>query len=189
MAEPFTPDDLKALDKEMARIVRQGQRFVRRVVTDDAARLELADEPYKLELIGLKGHETGTAQFEESESVEVGGAELTIYDNVDPKTGETVWKDLCRGPHVETPDLPPDCVVSIAGAYWRGDEHNPMLQRIYGTAWSNKKELQPTSPCSKKPRSATTASSAATSKSSSSTMRSAPACPSGCLAAVSSSKS
>ena len=100
VAEPFTPEDLKALDKEMARIIRQGQRFVRRVVTDDEARAELADEPYKLELIGLKGHESGTAQFEESESVEVGGTELTIYDNVDPKSGETVWKDLCRGPHV-----------------------------------------------------------------------------------------
>src|SRR5687768_8051145 len=101
VAEPFTPEDLKSLDKEMARIIRQGQRFMRRVVTDDEARAELASEPYKLELIGLKGGVSGdSANAVENESVEVGGAELTIYDNVDPKTGETVWKDLCRGPHL-----------------------------------------------------------------------------------------
>src|SRR6185437_15632817 len=98
VAEPFTPEDLKALDKEMARIVRAGQRFMRRVVTDDEARAELAGEPYKLELIGLKG--SGAESAGGDESVEVGSGELTIYDNVDPKTGETVWKDLCRGPHV-----------------------------------------------------------------------------------------
>ena len=97
---PFTPEDLKAIEKEMDRIIRSGQRFVRRVVTEEEARAELAGEPYKLELIGLKGHATGTRRFEDGESVEVGGAELTIYDNVDPKTGETVWKDLCRGPHL-----------------------------------------------------------------------------------------
>src|SRR4051794_34902295 len=89
----FTPDDLKTLEKAMERIIRQGQRFMRRVVTEDEARAELANEPYKLELIGIKG---GSAA--EDESVEVGGTELTIYDNVDPKTGETVWKDLCRVP-------------------------------------------------------------------------------------------
>src|SRR5690242_2691182 len=95
--EAFTPEDLKALEKEMQRIQRAGQRFVRRVVTDDEARAELADEPYKLELIGLKG---SASEGGDNENVEVGGGELTIYDNVDPKTGETVWNDLCRGPHL-----------------------------------------------------------------------------------------
>ncbi|HAN22947.1 MAG TPA: threonine--tRNA ligase, partial [Microbacterium ginsengisoli] len=129
---PFTPDDVKAIKKEMERIVREGQRFVRRVVSDDEARAELADEPFKLELIGLKG---GTKEAAEGASVEVGAGELTIYDNVD-RDGETVWKDLCRGPHVPNTrtigngwDL-----QRIAGAYWRGSEKNPQLQRIYGTA-------------------------------------------------------
>ncbi|GAA4366574.1 threonine--tRNA ligase [Agromyces bauzanensis] len=144
VTEPFTPDDLKALDREMARIVRSGQRFVRRVVSDDEARAELANEPYKLELIGLKGHATGTEQFEESETVEVGGAELTIYDNVDPKSGETVWKDLCRGPHLpNTRTIGNGWALSrVAAAYWRGSEKNPQLQRIYGTAWPTKDELR-----------------------------------------------
>ena len=117
---------------------------MRRVVTDDEARAELADEPYKLELIGLKGHESGTAQFEESESVEVGGAELTIYDNVDPKTGETVWKDLCRGPHLPNTRMIGNgwALSRVAAAYWRGSEKNPQLQRIYGTAWPTKDELR-----------------------------------------------
>src|SRR5690606_7845485 len=94
--EPFTPDDLRAIEKEMARIIRSGQRFVRRVVTDDEARAELAAEPYKLELIGLKG---AAAAGGDGEGVEVGEGELTIYDNVD-RDGAVVWKDLCRGPHV-----------------------------------------------------------------------------------------
>ncbi|MBN9180170.1 MAG: threonine--tRNA ligase, partial [Microbacterium sp.] len=122
------------------RIVREGQRFVRRVVSDDEARAELADEPFKLELIGLKG---GTKEAAEGASVEVGAGELTIYDNVD-RDGETVWKDLCRGPHVPNTrtigngwDL-----QRIAGAYWRGSEKNPQLQRIYGTAWATKDELR-----------------------------------------------
>jgi threonyl-tRNA synthetase len=137
---PFTPDDVKAIKKEMERIVREGQRFVRRVVSDDEARAELADEPFKLELIGLKG---GTKEAAEGASVEVGAGELTIYDNVD-RDGETVWKDLCRGPHVPNTrtigngwDL-----QRIAGAYWRGSEKNPQLQRIYGTAWATKDELR-----------------------------------------------
>ncbi|TYL50752.1 threonine--tRNA ligase [Agromyces mariniharenae] len=144
VAEPFTPEDLKALDKEMARIIRSGQRFVRRVVADDDARAELADEPYKLELIGLKGHGSGTEQFEESESVEVGGAELTIYDNVDPKTGDVAWKDLCRGPHLPNTRMIGNgwALMRVAAAYWRGSEKNPQLQRIYGTAWPTKDELR-----------------------------------------------
>ena len=141
VAEPFTPEDLKALQKAMDRIIRSGQRFVRRVVTDDEARSELANEPYKLELIGLKG---GAAEGESGESVEVGGAELTIYDNVDPKTGETVWKDLCRGPHLPNTRMIGNgySLTRLAAAYWRGSEKNPQLQRIYGTAWPTKDELR-----------------------------------------------
>ena len=138
---PFTPEDLKAIEKEMQKIVKQGQRFVRRVVTEDEARAELANEPYKLELIGLKG---GADQGSDNESVEVGGAELTIYDNVDPKTGELCWKDLCRGPHVPSTRMIGNgwALMRSAGAYWRGSEKNPMLQRIYGTAWPTKDELR-----------------------------------------------
>ncbi|WP_216648702.1 threonine--tRNA ligase [Microbacterium oryzae] len=141
VAEPFTPDDLKAIKKEMQRIVKEGQRFVRRAVSDDEARAELRDEPYKLELIGLKG---GQKEAAEGASVEVGAGELTIYDNVDPKTGETQWKDLCRGPHVPTTRLLGNGwdIVRIAGAYWRGSEKNPQLQRIYGTAWPTKDDLK-----------------------------------------------
>lgn len=141
VAAPFTPEDLKALDKEMARIIRAGQRFMRRVVTDDEAREELADEPYKLELIGLKG---SASSGDDNESVEVGAGELTIYDNVDPKTGETVWKDLCRGPHLPNTRMIGNgwSLTRIAAAYWRGSEKNPQLQRIYGTAWPTKDELR-----------------------------------------------
>ncbi|GAA5208771.1 threonine--tRNA ligase [Microbacterium kyungheense] len=137
---PFTPEDLKAIDKEMQRIVREGQRFVRRVVTDEEARAELVDEPFKLELIGLKG---GGAEKTEGASVEVGAGELTIYDNVD-RDGQTVWKDLCRGPHLPNTRLIGNgwALQRVAGAYWRGSEKNPQLQRIYGTAWPTKDELR-----------------------------------------------
>ncbi|MBN9174205.1 MAG: threonine--tRNA ligase, partial [Microbacterium sp.] len=137
---PFSPEDLKAIDKEMQRIVREGQRFVRRVVTDEQAREELADEPFKLELIGLKG---GGAEKTEGASVEVGAGELTIYDNVN-RDGETVWKDLCRGPHLPSTRQIGNgwALTRIAGAYWRGSEKNPQLQRIYGTAWPTKDELR-----------------------------------------------
>ncbi|MFF7683057.1 threonine--tRNA ligase [Microbacterium sp. NPDC007973] len=138
--EPFTPEDLKVIKKEMERIVRENQRFVRRVVSDDEARTELADEPFKLELIGLKG---GSAEAAEGASVEVGAGELTIYDNV-TRDGETAWKDLCRGPHVPGTRLIGNGwdLTRIAGAYWRGSEKNPQLQRIYGTAWPTKDELR-----------------------------------------------
>ncbi|MDQ1113710.1 threonyl-tRNA synthetase [Microbacterium testaceum] len=138
--EPFTPDDLKVIKKEMERIVRENQRFVRRVVSDDEARAELSDEPFKLELIGLKG---GSAEAAEGASVEVGAGELTIYDNV-TRDGETAWKDLCRGPHVPGTRLIGNGwdLTRIAGAYWRGSEKNPQLQRIYGTAWPTKDELR-----------------------------------------------
>jgi threonyl-tRNA synthetase len=137
--QPFTPDDLKAIEGRMRQIVRQGQRFSRRVVTDAQARAELADEPYKLELIGLKGHGNGSLDFELSEGVEVGGPELTIYDNLDPGTGELCWKDLCRGPHLPTTrGIPAFKLMRSGGAYWRGSEKNPQLQRIYGTAWESR---------------------------------------------------
>jgi len=141
VSEPFTPDDLKAIKKEMQRIVREGQRFVRRVVSDDEARAELAGEPFKLELIGLKG---GKKEAAEGAAVEVGEGELTIYDNLDPRTGETVWKDLCRGPHVPSTRVIGNGwdILRVAGAYWRGSEKNPQLQRIYGTAWPSKDELR-----------------------------------------------
>jgi threonyl-tRNA synthetase len=143
VATPFAPDDLKAIEKEMDRIIRSGQRFQRRVVSEDEARAELAGEPYKLELIGLKGHVGhGEGTGDDGESVEVGGAELTIYDNVD-REGVTVWRDLCRGPHVpNTGALGVFQLMRIAAAYWRGSEKNPQLQRIYGTAWPTKDELR-----------------------------------------------
>ena len=144
VAEPFTPEDMKALEKAMDRIIRQGQRFVRRVVMDDEARAELAAEPYKLELIGIKGGVSTGSTTDDNEAVEVGGAELTIYDNVDPKTGETVWKDLCRGPHLPNTRMIGNgyALTRLAAAYWRGSENNPQLQRIYGTAWPSKDELR-----------------------------------------------
>ncbi|MFS0852052.1 threonine--tRNA ligase [Microbacterium sp. 179-I 3D4 NHS] len=142
---PFTPEDLKAITKEMQRIVREGQRFVRRVVTDDEARAELADEPFKLELIGLKGPSSGsgTVGKVEGASVEVGEGELTIYDNT-TREGEVVWKDLCRGPHLPNTRMIGNGwdLTRIAAAYWRGSEKNPQLQRIYGTAWPSKDELR-----------------------------------------------
>ena len=138
VADPFSPDDLKAIEQKMRQIVKQGQRFSRRVVSDADARAELAAEPYKLELIGLKG--AGTEVGAE-ESVEVGGAELTIYDNLDPATGEQRWKDLCRGPHLPTTRaVPAFKLMRSGGAYWRGSEKNPQLQRIYGTAWPSRDE-------------------------------------------------
>jgi threonyl-tRNA synthetase len=131
--QPFGLDDLKSIEQRMRQIVKQGQRFSRRVVSGDDARAELAGEPYKLELIGLKGGAS------DEESVEVGGHELTIYDNTDARTGEVCWKDLCRGPHVpSTRDIPAFKVMRTGGAYWRGSERNPQLQRIYGTAWETR---------------------------------------------------
>jgi threonyl-tRNA synthetase len=136
----FTPDDLKGIEQKMRQIVKQGQRFSRRAVTDDEARDELADEPYKLELIDLKGGAgSGDVAGDAGESVEVGGSELTIYDNIDSSTNELVWKDLCRGPHLpSTRHIPAFKLMRSGGAYWRGSEQNPQLQRIYGTAWPSR---------------------------------------------------
>ncbi|SNS48822.1 threonyl-tRNA synthetase [Geodermatophilus pulveris] len=138
---PFTPEDLQALEKRMTEIVRAGQRFSRREVSDDDARAELAHEPYKLELIGLKGGagQEGAVEDTEGASVEVGGAQLTMYDNLDARTGERVWTDLCRGPHLpRTSGIPAFSLTRSAAAYWRGSEQNPQLQRVYGTAWESR---------------------------------------------------
>ncbi|MGY2076719.1 threonine--tRNA ligase [Blastococcus sp. SYSU DS0828] len=137
---PFTPEDLKALEKRMQEIVKAGQYFARREISDDDAEGELAHEPYKLELIGLKGgagDDVGAAA--EGADVEVGGAQLTMYDNLDPRSGERVWTDLCRGPHLpRTSSIPAFSLTRSAAAYWRGSEKNPQLQRVYGTAWESK---------------------------------------------------
>jgi threonyl-tRNA synthetase len=140
VAEPFTPEQLKALSKEMERIQRAGQRFERRVVTEAEARELFAAEPYKLELIGLKG---GAAESSD-EAVEVGAGDLTVYANVDRQSGEIVWQDLCRGPHVPNTGVIKNgwALTRVAAAYWRGSEKNPQLQRIYGTAWPSKDELR-----------------------------------------------
>ncbi|MDK1473431.1 threonine--tRNA ligase [Streptomyces sp. 549] len=140
VAEPFHPEDLKRIEKKMQEIIKRGQRFSRRVTSDDDAREELAGEPYKLELIGLKG---SAAEAAEGASAEVGAGELTIYDNLDAKTGELCWKDLCRGPHLPTTRaVPAFKLMRSAAAYWRGSEKNKQLQRIYGTAWPTKDELK-----------------------------------------------
>ncbi len=137
---PFTPEDLKTLTAGVARIVKEGQAFVRRVVTDDQARAELADEPYKLELVALKG---SAADAAEGASVEVGAGELTIYDNV-RRDGTVAWRDLCRGPHVPSTRVLGNgwALTRTAAAYWRGDQANAQLQRVYGTAWPTKDELR-----------------------------------------------
>lgn len=133
---PFTPDDLSALEKRMKQIIKGAQRFSRRVVGSvDEVKRELADEPFKLELVDLK---SDVDDVDTSEVMEVGAGELTMYDNVDPRSGECVWGDLCRGPHVPTTKhIPAFSLTRVAAAYWRGDERNPQLQRIYGTAWES----------------------------------------------------
>jgi threonyl-tRNA synthetase len=140
---PFTPEDLKALEKVMQRIINEGQSFVRRVVTDEAAREELAHEPYKCELIGLKSGAADTVTSVDGANVEVGAGELTIYDNI-RRDGERAWGDLCRGPHVPTTKVLGNAfkLMRSAAAYWRGSEKNPQLQRVYGTAWPTKEELK-----------------------------------------------
>ena len=136
--EPFTPEDLKNLEKAMTRIVKERQRFRRRVVTDAEARTELAAEPYKLELIADKGSAGG----DDGADVEVGAGELTVYDNL-RRDGSVAWKDLCRGPHVpHTGYIPAFALTRVSAAYWRGDQANPQLQRIYGTAWPSRDELK-----------------------------------------------
>ncbi|BBH16170.1 threonine--tRNA ligase [Nocardioides baekrokdamisoli] len=135
---PFVPEDLVKIESRMRKIIKDNQRFERRVTNDDDARIELKDEPYKLELIGLKGN---SAEAAEGASAEVGAGELTIYDNID-RNGEVAWKDLCRGPHLPTTKrIPAFKLMRSAAAYWRGDEKNKQLQRLYGTAWETKEAL------------------------------------------------
>ena len=139
VAEPFKPDDLKRVEQRMQQIIKERQSFVRREVGDDEARAELASEPYKLELIGLKG---GAAEAADGADAEVGAGRLSIYDNV-RRDGELAWKDLCRGPHVPTTGhIPAFKLMRVAAAYWRGSEANPQLQRIYGTAWESRDALK-----------------------------------------------
>ncbi|MGI8899896.1 MAG: threonine--tRNA ligase [Nocardioides sp.] len=139
VAEPFTPADLEQLESRMRKIVKEGQKFARRPVSEEEARDELAMEPYKLELIGLKGSVESAGEHAD---VEVGTGELTIYDNL-RRNGDAAWKDLCRGPHLPTTKrIPAFKLMRSAAAYWRGDEKNKMLQRIYGTAWESKESLE-----------------------------------------------
>ena len=134
--KPFNPDDLEKLESAMRKIIKAGQRFRRRVVTEEEARTELAHEPYKCELIGLK-----SSNADDETSVEVGAGELTIYDNLG-RDGQPAWSDLCRGPHLpSTKHIPAFKLMRTAAAYWRGSEKNPMLQRIYGTAWPSQEKL------------------------------------------------
>ena len=133
---PFTPEDLEKLESAMRKIIKDGQRFKRRIVTESEALSELASETYKCELIKIKSGDVA-----EGASVEVGAGELTIYDNLG-RDGKAVWSDLCRGPHLpSTKYIPAFKLMRSAGAYWRGSEKNPMLQRIYGTAWPSPEAL------------------------------------------------
>ena len=136
---PFAPEDLKAIEKQMMKIIKEGQTFRRRVITDEQGQTELANEPYKIELIGLKGN---SAEAAEGASVEVGAGELTIYENV-KRNGDVAWEDLCRGPHLPSTKIIGNGfkLMRSAAAYWRGNEHNKQLQRVYGTAWPTKDEL------------------------------------------------
>ncbi|WP_333619314.1 threonine--tRNA ligase [Dietzia sp.] len=145
VAEPFTPEDLRELEKRMKKIIKAGQRFSRRAYESlDEARAELAGEPYKLELIEDKGRaDAGEgADIDTGEVMEVGEGQLTSYDNLNPRTGELIWFDLCRGPHVPTTkSIPAFALTRVSAAYWRGDQSNAGLQRIYGTAWESTEAL------------------------------------------------
>ncbi|KFI46554.1 threonyl-tRNA synthetase [Bifidobacterium bohemicum] len=136
--KPFTPDDLKEIEKRMKRIIASSQAFKRRVVTEEEARTAEADQPYKLELIGKK-----KADIDETVGTEVPNeGEITFYDNVD-REGNVVWTDLCQGPHLpNTRYVKAFKLERAAAAYWLGDEHNPSMQRIYGTAWACKEDLK-----------------------------------------------
>ncbi|CAM3642755.1 threonine--tRNA ligase [Smaragdicoccus niigatensis] len=136
VARPFTPEDLTKLESRMKKIIKDGQRFSRRVTTVEDAQVELANEPFKLELI------TDKSGIDDPEVMEVGGAELTIYDNLNPRSGEKIWGDLCRGPHCPTTKhIPAFKLTRSSAAYWRGDQSREDLQRIYGTAWESQEAL------------------------------------------------
>lgn len=140
VAEPFTPDDLKKIEKRMKKIIKTGQRFVRGVFADSAAaELALADEPFKLELVADKGN----VDPDSDEATEVGAGELTYYDNLNPRTGDVEWSDLCRGPHLPTTKyIPAFSLTRASAAYWRGDQSQADLQRVYGTAWESSEALE-----------------------------------------------
>ena len=136
--EPLTPEDLAAIEKQMGQIVREKQKFVRRAISDDEAQVELADEPFKLELVALKGN----ASDADGSAVEVGAGQLTMYDNV-RRDGSVAWTDLCRGPHVpHTGYIQAVALTKVSAAYWRGDQRNATLQRVYGTAWATRDDLK-----------------------------------------------
>ncbi|MET4539112.1 MULTISPECIES: threonine--tRNA ligase [Micrococcaceae] len=141
VAEPFTPEDLRTLEKMMQKIINQNQKFVRRVVTEEEARQAMANEPYKLELLGKKNDASDAA---EGVNVEVGAGDITIYDNVDRKSGESIWCDLCRGPHLQNTKIISNAfaLTRSSAAYWLGNQNNQQLQRIYGTAWPTKEALK-----------------------------------------------
>ncbi|WP_306516367.1 threonine--tRNA ligase [Corynebacterium sp.] len=140
VAEPFTPDDLKKIEKRMKKIIKTGQRFARGVFSDtDAAEKALADEPFKLELVADKGN----VDPDSDEATEVGAGELTYYDNLNPRTGDVEWSDLCRGPHIPTTKyIPAFSLTRASAAYWRGDQSQADLQRVYGTAWESPEALE-----------------------------------------------
>ncbi|MDK8845008.1 threonine--tRNA ligase [Corynebacterium sp. MSK297] len=140
VAEPFTPEDLKKIEKRMKKIIKTGQRFARGVFADStAAESALADEPFKLELVADKGN----VDPDSDEATEVGSGELTYYDNLNPRTGEVEWSDLCRGPHIPTTKyIPAFSLTRASAAYWRGDQSQADLQRVYGTAWESSEALE-----------------------------------------------
>lgn len=142
VAEPFTPEDLKTLEKMMLKIVNQNQKFARRVVSEEEAREAMANEPYKLELLGKKNDDVADAA--EGVNVEVGAGDITIYSNIDRKSGEEIWCDLCRGPHLPNTKLISNAfaLTRTSAAYWLGNQKNQQLQRIYGTAWPTKDALK-----------------------------------------------
>lgn len=140
VTEPFTPEVVKKLEKTMMKIVKEGQTFRKRVVTEAEARELLADQPYKLELVGIKG---GTAEIDDEAAGDIGGTELTVYENL-RRDGSVAWVDLCRGPHVPNTKVLGNAfgLMRTSAAYWRANENNPMLQRVYGTAWASKDDLK-----------------------------------------------
>jgi threonyl-tRNA synthetase len=156
--EPFTPEAMKALEKAMERIIRSGQRFVRRVTDDSSASIELANEPYKIELIGIKGNADAVGEG----SAEVGAGELTIYDNIDPQSGEVMWSDLCRGPHLPNTRMIGNgfALTRVAAAYWRGNEKNKQLSESMEPHGLQRMNYAPTKSAWKRPLAEITASSA-----------------------------
>jgi threonyl-tRNA synthetase len=140
-ARSFTPEDLSTIEKKCIEIINSGQKFSRRVITRDAARIELVNEPFKIRLLGADDSATVMSE----DVMEVGAGELTIYDNIDLRSGEQRWCDLCRGPHVPDTryiDARAIKLMRTSAAYWLGDQKNESMQRVYGTAWPTKDGLK-----------------------------------------------